>query len=1391
METGIENLTSLEKEIKQGLIQNQREINILKSNNPSNIAFLSELFLEELLNAIYSYKGWHFRNLNFEKSNYPAIDLADKKNRICFQITVTNSTEGINKKIKNTLTSFFARGLEKDYDQLFLIIASGIETPERIKIPEIISINNCDFNVSQTLFSKQNIYDLTSLYKVIFSDLSEKDLDKINSILYKIPCRPQKENLSFKSKHTYIPRHITNIQEQIISLPETLEKEKRITLLGVGGLGKTTELNFISYTISKNPNNFCFKVRLINYAKSLSSLFDARCKNWQNVPKGYNTYFILDGFDEIDSNKMQEAANEIKNFAFEYPDFKILVSCRTNFNPFEIVDTENNHKEKDQFCTCYLKEISDSDINEFIQKECKNPELFKEEITRNTFFEVFKNPYYLANAVEIYNSSHLIPENKLDFFQKLFVQRIQLEKEKNPILDNRFDEYELEENLKILAITMQFAGTYKITNKEFNQLIKQKEAREAIKRIFFNQDGEDWQFEHNNFQEFLAAQKVSEQNWSIIQNIILLNNGKLKPKWLNAFSFLVNLIEADSELINYFIEKDIDSLVKVEPYKVERSIRNKIFVKIINRHKKEESVIWRNIYSESDLFNFGELETNDELIRFLLAEIKLHDSVAEIISNTVHILSNLKHPDKYINEIKPLYLSLLTRENIQKYGISRVIIESFSKWKIFDEHTKNELINTTNLFTQDIPLDSLCSYLANGNFKDVNAELAHRFIRAFQEQNVFGSEYSLLEVIKLLSHEQLTELILLEIPNDYENRDRIWIDDLYKLINKQAIETFNPNSKIDQAIIQFVYASVVYHDENYAKQFKSFFEETGIVEKSFKSCFLEDLEKTSNRRSEFFVLPALIANKECLDWVIDLFSKEKITNDNAWHFMWALTTVGNQEGREYVEGPMNHISNNYFKPGPNLQEIFNREKEDLWYKALLDQKLALEYIQKAFDIFEKQQLTRHEVIKIQFHHEDRFKNVELIVGLEFISHSIDNNDIEKDELIKRFSKKDYWEWFIRKEYSRLINQHLLPKENLKWIQDWCDNRVNKVVIKGAITSFDCNEYTFLNQTNYFIHFALYLDLKLDESRLLEMTSLIGFGEFHSNINGVSKEYKIYDYIKRHLPSNLLKNKILQNLEFGGLPNFILSEHIHVVEKENWHEALPFLPKYILDTKVQKYIKQDILNFYQKYHGDSEQLVPVLGILDFKSEENYIDWKIIDFMVNEKNHHAISFLKGFNKKEDSNHFKIGIYLIKAESEEGFSCIIEGFSSEYDSSHEELLRNAIINLDLNIFDLNLITEFLFRVMEKYISLSIGNSDRRSLLPILFDKFLEIVLKTSIDELTLISKIDILLENCSLNETKKNARYHFNEFVEKVNQHKDKSIKVPDAIKELKKLGICYEI
>lgn len=78
----------------------------------------SERFFEFILNRTYS---WNLVNANALRSNYPAIDLADHKSRICVQITGENSSG----KIKKTIKTFFQHNLNAKYDRLVFLILTG------------------------------------------------------------------------------------------------------------------------------------------------------------------------------------------------------------------------------------------------------------------------------------------------------------------------------------------------------------------------------------------------------------------------------------------------------------------------------------------------------------------------------------------------------------------------------------------------------------------------------------------------------------------------------------------------------------------------------------------------------------------------------------------------------------------------------------------------------------------------------------------------------------------------------------------------------------------------------------------------------------------------------------------------------------------------------------------------------------------------------------------------------------------------------------------------------------------------------------------------------------------------------------------------------------------
>lgn len=103
------------------------EVEGFNATNQYHINIHAENFLIPVLNEIF---GLALENINVtQKKNYPAIDLADFKNRVAFQITATSSIE----KIKATLQTFFDKKLDQFFDTLYFYIITEKKEP----IPKI------------------------------------------------------------------------------------------------------------------------------------------------------------------------------------------------------------------------------------------------------------------------------------------------------------------------------------------------------------------------------------------------------------------------------------------------------------------------------------------------------------------------------------------------------------------------------------------------------------------------------------------------------------------------------------------------------------------------------------------------------------------------------------------------------------------------------------------------------------------------------------------------------------------------------------------------------------------------------------------------------------------------------------------------------------------------------------------------------------------------------------------------------------------------------------------------------------------------------------------------------------------------------------------------------
>ena len=185
----------------------------------------AESFLVPVLNEVL---GLQLENLNAtQQKNFPAIDLADFKNRVAFQVTSTSSLE----KIKSTLETFGRHNLDQQFDVLYIyIITEKREQYNDAKLAEAIP-QGFTFNSVEHIIDKDSILQkinsisatpklltISKLYEHEFSDIQIEQRKKkfesgyLNSIPENI-C-PNMVRISFP---THIYKADLNIDEETIT----------------------------------------------------------------------------------------------------------------------------------------------------------------------------------------------------------------------------------------------------------------------------------------------------------------------------------------------------------------------------------------------------------------------------------------------------------------------------------------------------------------------------------------------------------------------------------------------------------------------------------------------------------------------------------------------------------------------------------------------------------------------------------------------------------------------------------------------------------------------------------------------------------------------------------------------------------------------------------------------------------------------------------------------------------------------------------------------------------------------------------------------------------------------------------------------------------------------
>jgi len=333
-----------------------------------------------------------------------------------------------------------------------------------------------------------------------------------------------------------------------LTFEEIVSKYSKIVILGDGGMGKTTELDYWAYSWSadKTISFYPLRLSLKNFPTNttLANYLNENHISWQAIP---NLVFLLDGLDET-SNNFDHIVTLINGFAELHTTITIVVTCRTTSYRLEKNNQQELKGKLDKFALCEFVPLDTESMLEYCkEKGIAQPENFIREVTNQKLKDLATIPFYLDKLVEIFNEKDSLPKRRSDVIEKIITKRLTYEKV------DKFRSIEEQENILLaelekIAFVMTSLNKVVLTQKEYFSIVKQEANRKLLETVgFWKKNIIDWQFEHNIFQEFLTAKVLLRYDFEKVKQIVCLNfeEQPILVHWGATLSFLAELYEGE------------------------------------------------------------------------------------------------------------------------------------------------------------------------------------------------------------------------------------------------------------------------------------------------------------------------------------------------------------------------------------------------------------------------------------------------------------------------------------------------------------------------------------------------------------------------------------------------------------------------------------------------------------------------------------------------------------------------------------------------------------------------------------------------------------------------------------------------------------------------------
>lgn len=1122
---------------------------------------------------------------------------------------------------------------------------SNIETQSFFNIPEE--------KASEELYKLAEItYKICLQSEQIFKMTVINQLEKINK-----RDGEKKQNVFFilKTKYTvpetYLLRKACNKSEYISGkhlyfldknakdVLNIISDCKRIALISDAGMGKTIELQRIAGTFSQDDTPFYpFMIKLNKYVDQSISEF-LPC-DWDNIPKN-NVLIILDGLDEIESKNINNAIRHIELFSEQYPEVHMIISCRTNFYNSE---TKKSSGTLDGFSSYILLELSQESIQEYITGILnKEAEEFNKDISIKRLYDLLKIPFYLISLTELFQKNHSLPNNKADLFEQLLRSRIDQDIEHSRTTKKDFKKKQniIIDTLQIIALGMETLGRNYITEDEYYKIVEDESIRELIECCASwrkdDSDGIKWQFEHNNFQEYLAAKSLSMKSLPVIKEFMYFGPDykKLIPSWSNTLSFLISIYD-EHNLISWIIENEPELTIKFEPDKLEEIIRIKIFKEIFNYYKEKQIWINHDKFKYDELARFGQ---SDEIVRFLLKEAQQCQHYTTC-SNIIELLSNLEIPYNQKELTKQLLIDYAIRNNFNNQVQNRALM-ALADLKMNSLDVIERITSSLRTSENEWIRYALYYLLHNSDYLEKYIDIFLEGIKLIR-MNLSSTRSRLMDeglhlrigLEKAKSPDSVSKILDYFINNPNDFRDSLF-DNSVSVIAENATYAYENNPSILQNVRILFEVLINQYLEKYAQDFVIFFNKTKTRFHIFKEYLFQDNDKIDR-----WNILAMLADMDCINFFIQQYQYAKLDDNDVITFRNFLAYKQYKLSSEF-NLLINEYTGNKF-PLPTQRDYQKERKGRIQkdFNMLFDKQVFLKEIKLIFDTEKKDKFNIDDIFKIQSSHWDNPYFSDLAISQ--LRDLAKGNVISYENVIEDINNWN-WSWFcIFNVYEILTNnEDILPSQDQReWIKQWCYSNIDIVDFKTAIKIKSKDSFSTSCLCIFLWYFLRKYNLSYPKAILLDMLSFDYFDEGGGYIG--------IDYLEPMLPKHEIIQRVFENLREGIEIDNIMKNHLLYCLKYNLVDVLPFAIQEIINQKRGNELREVALKTVSDLSKSSvNDLENILQNIkdDFK-------WYVVEKLVQNKSSVCHKYLLTMlHNGNDEEKLKSSEYLMELREIEG--------------------------------------------------------------------------------------------------------------------------------------------